>query len=80
MLTLGHGQILQSLTSYGITGKENELFINYLFGRKQSVRIVNEIPQPVVCGVPAFPIDITSQVSRNTFWYCTGIQLFLQKN
>ena len=52
--TLGHGQILESLSSYGITGKEKDLFTNYLFGRKQSVRVGKEIspPQPVVCGVP----------------------------
>ena len=52
--TLGHSQIIENLSSYGITGKENDLLTNYLFGRTQSVRIGNEIstPQPVVCGVP----------------------------
>ena len=35
--TLSHAQIIESLTSYGVTGTENELFINYLFGRKQAV-------------------------------------------
>ena len=52
--TLGYSQIIENLSSYGITGKENDLLINYLFGRTQSVRIGNEIstPQPVVCGVP----------------------------
>ena len=52
--TLGHSQIIASLASYGVTGSEKELFINYLFDRKQSVRIGNEIssPQNVTCGVP----------------------------
>ena len=31
------GQIIQSLLSFGITGKANELFINYPFGRKHFV-------------------------------------------
>ena len=35
--TLSHAQIIESLTSYGVTGTENELFINYLFGTKQAV-------------------------------------------
>ena len=35
--TLSHAQIIESLTSYGVTGTENELFINYLFGRTQAV-------------------------------------------
>ena len=35
--TLSYAQIIESLTSYGVTGTENELFINYLFGRKQAV-------------------------------------------
>jgi len=50
--TLGHGQIIESLTSYGVIEGERELFMNYLFGR--SVGIGNEIsiPEPVVCGVP----------------------------
>ena len=52
--TFGHGQIIQSLESYGFTGAEKELFSDYLFGRKQSVRIGNETsqPEPIVCGVP----------------------------
>ena len=32
--TLSHAQIIESLTSYGVTGTENEFFINYLFGKK----------------------------------------------
>lgn len=52
--TLGHSQIIETLASYGVTGNEQELFTNYLFGRKQSVKIGNEIslPQNVTCGVP----------------------------
>ena len=52
--TLSHSQIIESLKSYGITGKANELFINYLFGRKQSVCFGAEISQqePITCGVP----------------------------
>ena len=52
--TLGHSQIIESLSSNGIMGKENDLFTNYLFGRTQSVRIGSEIstPQSVLCGVP----------------------------
>ena len=41
--TLSHAQIIESLTSYGVTGTENELFINYLFGRKQAVCYEKEI-------------------------------------
>ena len=52
--SLGHAHIIESLSNYGVVGSERELFINYLFGRKQSVRIRNEIspPEPVICGVP----------------------------
>ncbi|MEM6812713.1 MAG: reverse transcriptase family protein, partial [Pseudomonadota bacterium] len=52
--TLSHSQIIESLKSYGITGKANDLFTNYLFGRKQSVCFGAEIskPEPVTCGVP----------------------------
>jgi len=52
--TLSHSQIIESLKSYGITGKANDLFTNYLFGRKQSVCFGAEISkqEPVTCGVP----------------------------
>ena len=51
--TLSHAQIIESLTSYGVTGTENELFINYLFGRKQAVCYDKEISKAefVTCGV-----------------------------
>ena len=52
--TLSHAQIIESLTSYGVTGTENDLFVNYLFGRKQSVCYEKETSQheAVTCGVP----------------------------
>ena len=52
--TLSHGQIVESLSSYGIYGTELELFTNYLFNRTQSVRVGPEIsnPEKITCGVP----------------------------
>ena len=52
--TLSHGQIFESLSSYGIYGTERELFTNYLFNRTQSVRIGPEVsvPEKITCGVP----------------------------
>ena len=52
--TLTHAQIIESLSSCGVTGTEKELFVDYLFNRKQVVRIEKEIspPEPVTCGVP----------------------------
>ena len=52
--TLSHAQIMESLTSYGVTGTENELFVNYLFGKKQTVCYEKEISKAefVTCGVP----------------------------
>ena len=51
---MSQGQIIESLLSYGITRKANELFTNYLFGKKQSVCCGGEISQleAVICGVP----------------------------
>ena len=52
--TLGHAQIIECLQSCGVRGIEKELFLNYLFGRKQTVVIGNERspPESVTCGVP----------------------------
>ena len=52
--TLSHAQIIESLSSCGVTGIEKELFIDYLFNRKQTVRIDKETstPEPITCGVP----------------------------
>ncbi|XP_057305372.1 uncharacterized protein LOC130642299 [Hydractinia symbiolongicarpus] len=52
--SLSHAQIIESLKSHGVTGIEKELFIDYLFGRKQTVKINNETcePESVTCGVP----------------------------
>jgi hypothetical protein len=52
--TLSHAQITVNLSNYGIHGIESDLFVNYLFNRKQSVRIGQEISQAekVTCGVP----------------------------
>ena len=51
---MSHGQIVKSLSSYGIYGTELELFTNYLFNRTQSVRVGPEIsnPEKITCGVP----------------------------
>ena len=52
--TLGHTQIIENLSSYGIRDSQRELFVNYLFNRKQAVRFDQEISeyQNVTCGVP----------------------------
>lgn len=52
--TLSHAQIIENLPSYGIHGKEKELFTNYLFNRKQSVRFGSDLSEAsnVTCGVP----------------------------
>ena len=52
--SLGHAQILKNLPSYGIHGREQQLFANYLFNRKQAVRFDREISEfhDVTCGVP----------------------------
>ena len=52
--SLGHVKILKNLPSYGIHGREQQLFANYLFNRKQAVRFVREISEfhDVTCGVP----------------------------
>jgi len=52
--TLGHAQIIANLSNYGIFGTERELFANYLFNRKQSVKMHQEISpmENVTCGVP----------------------------
>lgn len=52
--SLSHAQIIESLKSHGVTGIEKELFTDYLFGRKQTVKINNETSEPesVTCGVP----------------------------
>jgi hypothetical protein len=41
--TLSHAQIIVNLSNYGILGTERDLFVNYLFNCKQSVRICQEI-------------------------------------
>ena len=52
--TLSHAQIIESLTKYGVTEVEKELFIDYLFNRKQMVCFNREVStyQHVNCGVP----------------------------
>ena len=48
------GKNFQSLQNCGVEGIEKELFIDYLFNRKQSVRFGKEISSAhyVTCGVP----------------------------
>ena len=52
--TLGHAQIIESLSKHGVKEIEKELFIDYLFNRKQKVCFGKEEStlQPVTCGVP----------------------------
>ena len=52
--TLSHSKIIENLPSYGIRGKEKELFTNYLFNRKQAVRFGSHFSAScnVTCGVP----------------------------
>ena len=54
--TLGHAQIIENLSSFGIHDHEKELFANYLFNRKQAVRFgqISDF-QKVTCGVPKDP-------------------------
>lgn len=47
--SLGHSQVFKTLASYGVTGNEQELFIHYLLGRRQSVKIGNEISLSKKC-------------------------------
>ena len=65
LLTLESWSDNQQSENYGITRIANDLFIDYFFGRKQSVFFGGEISQqePVTCGVPrgpcfAFPDDV----------------------
>ena len=51
--TLSYAQILESLSSTGVKGAENELFENYLFNQKQAViydRVASDL-QYVLSGV-----------------------------
>ena len=51
--TLSYAQILESLSSTGVKGEENELFENYLFNQKQAViydRVASDL-QYVLSGV-----------------------------
>ena len=52
--TLSHAQIIKNLPCYGIRGKEKDLFVNYLFNRKQAVHFGSDLSKPhnVTCGVP----------------------------
>lgn len=52
--TLSHKQIIANLSRYGITDVEKELFIDYLFNRKQQVSYLGELSpfESVTCGVP----------------------------
>ena len=52
--TLGHSQIIESLSSFGIYDVERDLLLDYLFNRTQSVRIGTEIShtEKITCGVP----------------------------
>ena len=52
--TLNHAKIIENLSSYGIHGKEKELFTNYLFNRRQAVRFGSNLSKAckVTCGVP----------------------------
>jgi hypothetical protein len=52
--TLSHSQIIANLSNYGIHDKEKELFINYLFNRKQKVNFQNVMSsaETMTCGVP----------------------------
>jgi len=52
--TLSHSQIISNLENYGVRDVERELFVNYLFNRKQQVNFLNVLSgsESVTCGVP----------------------------
>ena len=51
--TISHGKILQKLNEYGIRNIESELFLDYLFNRKQLMNYNNILSQSslVTCGI-----------------------------
>ena len=52
--TIGHAQLLNKLSAYGVRGKELQWFASYLFQRTQVVALghINSESEPVNCGVP----------------------------
>ena len=46
--------MIKNLPSYGIHRKEKDLFVNYLFNRKQAVFFESNLSKPrnITCGVP----------------------------
>ena len=52
--TIGHAQLLNKLSAYGVKGKELQWFASYLFQRTQVVALghINSESEPVNCGVP----------------------------
>ena len=50
--TLSHAQIIENHSSYGVCNIEKDLFINYLFNRKQAIGDELSEPQNVTYGVP----------------------------
>ena len=51
--TLGHSKLLAKLKTYGLDDIELEWYINYLFGRAQTVKVNETLfkPDSVFCGV-----------------------------
>ena len=50
--TIGHAQLLNKLSVYGVRGKELQWFASYLFQRTQVVALGHINSEPVNCGVP----------------------------
>ena len=52
--TIGHSILVNKLFTYGIKGKENQWFADYLFNRRQNVELngVRSEPEPILTGVP----------------------------